>query len=36
MEGVVTSGSINLDGKSSVRRSCSLTLSVDKNNYVLN
>ena len=36
MEGVVTSGSINLDGKSSVRRSCSLTLSVDKNSYILN
>ena len=30
LEGVATGGSINLDGKSAARRSCSLTLATEK------
>jgi hypothetical protein len=30
LEGVATGGSINLDGKSAARRSCSLTLATQK------
>ena len=33
LEGRATSGSINIDGKSAVRRSCSLSLVVLENDY---
>lgn len=31
LNGIITSGTINIDGKSAVRRSCNLSMSVEEN-----
>jgi hypothetical protein len=36
LEGMVTGGSVNLDGASPVRRSCTLTFSAKKNQIIHN